>query len=286
MGLSLLAPCADRPNYCNGPTTSGSCGATPAASKRPPHSACAHDATVRSSDPATRPRCSPRPMPLLPEACDRVPLYPALQPNSRQGSARWRRMAASGKVRRLSRAGPQGGLACCYLQSQWANFTDRFPSIAQVLHELPAKAAVLDGEVAASNADGSPNFARLHVRWARPGAIRLSAFDLLAFNGRDLRLQPMVKAPGASAGPVRPFRLSRHLGLGPFEDAVALLRVAAQRGLEGVVTSAARPLIALGSAGICARWRRWYGARPIESNGASLRRRGSRLVHAEASRSI
>jgi len=93
----------------------------------------------------------------------------------------------------LPRAGPQGGLACCYLQSQWADFTDRFPSIAQLLHELAAKAAVLDGEVAASNADGSPNFARLHVRWARPSAVRLWAFDLLAFNGRDLRLQPMVK---------------------------------------------------------------------------------------------
>jgi hypothetical protein len=77
MGLSLLAPCADRPNYCNGPTTSGWCGATPAASKRPPHSACAHDATVRSSDPATRPRCSLRPMPLLPEA---VTAYRFIQP--------------------------------------------------------------------------------------------------------------------------------------------------------------------------------------------------------------
>jgi bifunctional non-homologous end joining protein LigD len=61
------------------------------------------------------------------------------------------------------------------------DFTERFPSIAQLLHELPAKAAVLDGEVVASNADGSPNFARLHVRWARPGAIRLWAFDLLFF---------------------------------------------------------------------------------------------------------
>ena len=45
------------------------------------------------------------------------------------------------------------------------DFTERFPSIAQLLHELPVKAAVLDGEVVASNADGSPNFARLHVRW-------------------------------------------------------------------------------------------------------------------------
>jgi len=73
------------------------------------------------------------------------------------------------------------------------DFTERFPSIAQLLHELPAKAAVLDGEVVASDADGHPNFARLHVRWTRPGTIHLWAFDLLAFNGRDLRLQPLVK---------------------------------------------------------------------------------------------
>src|SRR5215467_11154940 len=35
----------------------------------------------------------------------------------------------------------------------------------RLLDELPVNAAVLDGEVVASNADGSPNFARLHVRW-------------------------------------------------------------------------------------------------------------------------
>ena len=39
------------------------------------------------------------------------------------------------------------------------NFTDRFPSLAQLLQELPAKTAVLDGEVVASDADGRPNFA-------------------------------------------------------------------------------------------------------------------------------
>jgi ATP-dependent DNA ligase len=33
------------------------------------------------------------------------------------------------------------------------DFTERFPSIAQLLHELPAKAAVLDGEVVTSDAD-------------------------------------------------------------------------------------------------------------------------------------
>jgi hypothetical protein len=38
------------------------------------------------------------------------------------------------------------------------DFTERLPSIAQLLHELPAKAAVLDGEIVASDADGRPNF--------------------------------------------------------------------------------------------------------------------------------
>jgi len=45
----------------------------------------------------------------------------------------------------------------------YSRITERFPSIAQRLHELPAKSAVVDGEVVASDADGRPSFARLHV---------------------------------------------------------------------------------------------------------------------------
>ena len=41
------------------------------------------------------------------------------------------------------------------------DFRERFPSIVQELRELPARAAVLDGEVVASDIDGRPNFARL-----------------------------------------------------------------------------------------------------------------------------
>jgi bifunctional non-homologous end joining protein LigD len=52
---------------------------------------------------------------------------------------------------------------------------------------------VLDGEVMASDADGLPNFARLHVRWTRPGTIHLWAFDLLGLNEQDWRPQPLVK---------------------------------------------------------------------------------------------
>src|SRR5262249_14754866 len=67
------------------------------------------------------------------------------------------------------------------------DFTERFPSIAQLLHELPAKAAVVDGEVVAS--------------------------DLLERFGC-----PAISLPE------------------PFEDGLALLHVAEQRGLEGTVS--------------------------------------------------
>src|SRR5262249_55321113 len=134
------------------------------------------------------------------------------------------------------------------------NFTDRFPSIAQLLDELPAKAAVLDGEVVASDADGRPNFARLHVRWTRPGTIHLWAFDLLAFNGRDLRPQPLVKRQAVLQSLLERFGCPAVFSLSePFEDGLALLPVAEERGLEGVVSKCR---YAAYRSGECRDWRK------------------------------
>jgi bifunctional non-homologous end joining protein LigD len=116
------------------------------------------------------------------------------------------------------------------------DFTERFPSIAQLLHELPAKAVVLDGEVVASDADGCPNFARLHVRWMRPGAIQLWAFDLLALNGQDWRPQPLVKRQARLQTLLERFGCPAVSLSETFEDGLVLLRVAEERGLEGVVS--------------------------------------------------
>src|SRR5262245_50598281 len=116
------------------------------------------------------------------------------------------------------------------------DFTERFPSIAQLLHEIPAKSAVLDGEIVASDADGRPNFARLHLRWTRPGTIHLWAFDLLAFNGRDLRPQPLVKRQAVLQVLLERFGSPVVSSSEPFEDGLALLHVAEQRGLEGIVS--------------------------------------------------
>jgi bifunctional non-homologous end joining protein LigD len=112
----------------------------------------------------------------------------------------------------------------------------RFPSIAEQLNELPAKAAVIDGEVVASDADGRPNFARLHVRWTRPGSIHLWAFDLLALNGQELRPRPLVKRQECLRVLLERFGCPAVSLSEPFEDGLALLRVAEQRGLEGVVS--------------------------------------------------
>ena len=118
----------------------------------------------------------------------------------------------------------------------WHDFTERFTSVAQLLRELPAKAAVLDGEVVASDADGHQNFARLHVRWTWPGAIHLWAFDLLALNGRDLRSQPLAKRQECLQVLLERFGCPTISLSEPFEDGMALLRVAEQRALEGVVS--------------------------------------------------
>src|SRR5215510_3133557 len=116
------------------------------------------------------------------------------------------------------------------------DFTERFPSVAQLLHELPAKAAVLDGEVVASDADGRPNFGWLHVRWTRPGAIHLWAFDLLALNGRDLRLQPLVKRQACLQVLFERFGCPAVSLSETFEGGLALLRAAEKHRLEGVVS--------------------------------------------------
>jgi bifunctional non-homologous end joining protein LigD len=116
------------------------------------------------------------------------------------------------------------------------DFTERFPSIAQLLQELPAKSAVLDGEVVASDADGRPNFARLHVRWTRPGTIHLWAFDLLAINGQDLRPWPLVKRQARLQALLERFGCPAVSLSEPFDDGLTLLRVAEERGLEGIVS--------------------------------------------------
>jgi bifunctional non-homologous end joining protein LigD len=95
---------------------------------------------------------------------------------------------------------------------------------------------VLDGEVVASDADGLPNFARLHVRWTGPGALHLWAFNLLAPNGQDWRQQPLVKRQHRLQVLLARFGCQAVSTSESFEDGWVLLRAAEERGLEGIVS--------------------------------------------------
>jgi bifunctional non-homologous end joining protein LigD len=143
------------------------------------------------------------------------------------------------------------------------DFTERFPSIAQQLLELPAKAAVLDGEVVASDTDGRPNFARLHVRWTRPGSIHLWAFDLLALNGQDWRPQPLVKRKARLQVLLERFGSPAVLPSESFLDGQALLRAAEEHRLEGVVS---KRRDAPYRSGDCRDWRKVKTAAWREAN--------------------
>ena len=114
-----------------------------------------------------------------------------------------------------------------------------FPEVAAAVARLPARGFILDGEACVLDAGGLPDAERLRRRLAAPDAredrARFFAFDLLAFDGKDLRGLPLRR---------RKTRLrklipenSRALGYVDCieEDGRRLLRIATTIGQEGVV---------------------------------------------------
>ncbi len=129
------------------------------------------------------------------------------------------------------------------------DLTPLFPEIARVLRTLPYDGLVLDGELVVPDDQGKPEFQALQQRSQlrrsrdidvaavrRPAA--LYAFDLLAFEGFDLRglplherkrlLQPLVPRYG-------PLRLAEHV----LEHGMAMFESVRQLGFEGVIAKRA-----------------------------------------------
>ena len=92
------------------------------------------------------------------------------------------------------------------------------------------------------------------ARWAKPGptAIDLWAFDILAFNGRDLRPQPLAKRQMCLQALLERFGCPAISLSEPFEDGLVALRVAEKRGLEGLVS---KRRVAPYRSGECCDWR-------------------------------
>ena len=114
------------------------------------------------------------------------------------------------------------------------DFTSRFADIAYLLRDLPAKNAILDGEMVASSAAGVPDFAKLHRSAA--DSLHVWCFDLLAINGRDWRPYGLEKRQARLDGLLARFDCAAVLMSKSFDDGSALLRIAEKHKLEGVVS--------------------------------------------------
>ncbi len=143
-----------------------------------------------------------------------------------------------------------------------------FPEIGRTLRKLPYRRVVLDGEVVVHDAAGYPSFRRLQrrARLSRPFDIRRAsfeapasfyAFDLLAFDGCDLRDLPLserrrfLRDVVPEAGPIR---FSEHFeGCGE-----ALLRQVQGMGLEGIMAKRADSRY---TGGRSSDWRKIHAAR-------------------------
>ncbi|MFC3228559.1 DNA ligase D [Marinibaculum pumilum] len=130
------------------------------------------------------------------------------------------------------------------------DWSGRFPAIRDLLQDLPATTAVIDGEVVALSGDGDAgdgmprsDFAALQQAMESGAALCYVAFDLLHRDGADLRKAPLHERKAALrdllgeglAGKGAELRFCDHLaGEGP-----AVHAHACELGLEGIVSKRA-----------------------------------------------
>ncbi len=115
------------------------------------------------------------------------------------------------------------------------NFNDRFRAVSEAF-EFLSDDTIVDGEVVALDDQGKPSFSALQHSRAGPESIYFYAFDLLAYQGRDLRKLPlserrMLLEKHALRSRRDPVRLSEVFNASPNQ----LIAAARQAGLEGVV---------------------------------------------------
>jgi bifunctional non-homologous end joining protein LigD len=134
----------------------------------------------------------------------------------------------------------EGGRATLWSR-RGKDWTAQFPEVAADARALPARTALLDGEVAALLPDGRTSFQALQNAFsggARP-ALAYFVFDLLFLDGEDLAHRPLLERKaalerllGAGRGVLR---YAPHVGGG----GAAVFREACRLGLEGIVSKRA-----------------------------------------------
>jgi bifunctional non-homologous end joining protein LigD len=116
------------------------------------------------------------------------------------------------------------------------DLTKRFPHIVDALSRLRSRSCIIDGEAVACDGNGVACF-ELIRRWHTDASVFMWAFDLIEFNGDDLRRAPLVvrKATLASllTRAASGLRFNEHLDN---DDGPLVFAHACKLGLEGIVS--------------------------------------------------
>jgi hypothetical protein len=72
-----------------------------------------------------------------------------------------------------------------------SDLTYRFPLIVESLPRLRSRSCIIDGEAVACDDNGMPSFDRIRYR-RHDASVFLYAFDLIEWNGDDLRREPLA----------------------------------------------------------------------------------------------
>ncbi len=115
------------------------------------------------------------------------------------------------------------------------DLTYRFPLIVEALARLRSRSCIIDGEAVCCDADGRPSFDRIRYR-RHDASVFLYAFDLIEFNGDDLRREPLDTRKATVASVLRRaapgLRLNEHIEA----DGPTVFAHACKMGLEGIVS--------------------------------------------------
>jgi bifunctional non-homologous end joining protein LigD len=115
-------------------------------------------------------------------------------------------------------------------------WTKRLAALADALAAIPARSAVIDAELVAQDANGRPNFPKLHLRRSDGAELAVFAFDLLHRDGVDLCPLPLSKRKDLLADVVRHAGVDCLQLVATFPDGAKLLASAERMKLEGVVS--------------------------------------------------
>ncbi|HET7804725.1 MAG TPA: DNA ligase D [Pseudolabrys sp.] len=121
------------------------------------------------------------------------------------------------------------------------DWTKKFPTIAKAIAKLPAKTALIDGELVVEQDDGISSFSLLQqdLKNNRYDRMYFYAFDLLHLDGTNLAALPLTRRKKVLARLIDrqpdPLRFSQSLT----ERGGTLLRHACKLGLEGIISKAA-----------------------------------------------